>query len=234
MHLGPPGGPNGMTLARATDFVTASCQPPTSGGSGRRFRRVLVLVPPVPGPIVEAFHYEGSPFQRGLHRGVDLRAAPGDRVVATCQGVVAWADPQGVTLMCERRRVTLLTLTSVVVRTGQRARPGDDVGRAATNELHLGVRHANDPFGYVDPAPLLRRHTPTLPLTGPRAWRAPRVPRVRAVPRSAPAPGPSLAPWTAWAGLALMLAGGTARVRIRRRRAATARAVASSPPWPSM
>lgn len=205
--------------------MTTSCQPPTPARAGRTVRRVLALHPPVPGPIVRPFHYVGSPFARGLHRGVDLRAPVGTAVTAPCAGRIAWAGPGGVTIRCGRERVTLLPLTRVVVHTGARADAGDRVGQVEGRKgLHLGVRHAGDPFGYIDPAPLLVRERPPLPpLTAPRARpRRPVVARPRpVVPRAAPAPAPSatpVAPWPAWAGLALALGGVRLRQRSRRAR----------------
>ena len=200
-------------------------------GGGRTVRRVLVLhPPPVPGPIERPFHYVGSPFARGLHRGVDLAAPAGTEVRAPCAGRIAWAGPSGVTIRCGRERVTLLPLTRVVVDTGARAHAGASVGRVSGSDgLHLGVRHVGDPFGYVDPAPLLRRPVPPLPpMTAPRPGaRRPLAARPRA-PRAAPARAPSatpLAPWPAWAGRALVLGG--VRVRRRRRRRGAPRTVAT-------
>ena len=125
--------------------------------------------------------------------------------------------------------------------------------------LHLGVRRASDRLGYVDPAPLLREPPPHVPPIGPsttprriasppphpvpsspdpRPAPLPSAVPARAAPRAgsspagsaAPAARPALAPWPAWAGLALLLAGaagaGTARVR-RARRVAPARAKAA-------
>ncbi len=218
---------------------------------------MLVLHPPVPGPIVRPFAYHGSPFARGLHRGVDLAARPGAAVRAPCDGAVAYAGPQAVTLVCARRRVTMLPVTRVVVRAGAAIQTGAAVGRVrGTEGLHLGVRRAGDPFGYVDPAPLLARSRPAPPpFAGPRSGgRARRDPRGRPgrapvaqpaplpAPPPAPAPWPApephlapaprtaplgtaqpVAPWPAWAGLALALGG----VRLRRRRRRSARIAAA-------
>ncbi len=206
---------------------------------------MLVLHPPVPGPIVRPFAYHGSPFARGLHRGVDLAARPGAAVRAPCDGAVAYAGPQAVTLVCGHRRVTLLPVGDVVVRAGAPVRAGAAVGRVrGTDGLHLGVRRPGDPFGYVDPAPLLARSRPAPPpLTGPRSGdrgrRHPRGgPALAPVARPAQVPGPHLAPaprpvplgtaqplapWPAWAGLALALGG----VRLRRRRRRAARVAAA-------
>ncbi len=198
---------------------------------------MLVLAPPVPGPIVRPFVYAGSPFRRGLHRGLDLRAAAGQRVVAPCPGRVAWAGPRGVTLVCSGRRVTLLPVRPAV-RAGAGVGAGVAVGTVVGGAgLHLGVRRAGDPFGYVDPAPLLRRSRAApppvvAPARGPRGTRRVPAPAVRSAPeprRAAPRRAPPLAPPLAWGGAALLMLGvaGGARVRevrTRRRRAVLGRA----------
>jgi murein DD-endopeptidase MepM/ murein hydrolase activator NlpD len=177
---------------------------------------VLALLPPVPGPIVEPFVYAGSPFRAGLHRGVDLRAAPGAPVTAPCAGPVAYAGRFGVTLRCGRYRVTLQWLVPAV-RRGQDLRAGAAVGTARGN-VHLGVRRARDSFGYVDPATLLRRARPAAPvMTGPRTRGGRPAPRPAPAPRAPAGVAAPLAPWPAWAGLALVLGA----VRSRRRAART-------------
>jgi hypothetical protein len=217
----------------------------------------LTLAPPVPGVIERPFAYEGDPFARGHHRGVDLAAPPGTPVRAACSGRVTFAGRAGagaVAIRCGRFSVTHLPLHPAV-RAGDRVPAGAPLGtvrRARGHEgLHLGVRTASDRLGYVDPAPLLRdRRPPTLPVAPraiarrpapapprpaplPSARRAAPLPRTgrRAAPLprgTAPAhhPGSSpLAPWPAWAGLALLLAGATgagAAKRARKRRAALA------------
>lgn len=207
---------------------------------------MLALHPPVQAPIVRAFDYRGSPFARGLHRGIDLGAVAGDPVRAPCAGTVvhAGATPAGpaLTLRCGDKSVTLLPLARIAVRTGAAVGDGapvGTVGRVADHRgLHLGVRRAGDPFGYVDPAPLLRARpgpAPLVPPAGPRP-RAHRVapprpappaavPRL-ATPSVAPTPSAPLAPWPVWLGAALVLAGavggGTRRWRRTARAARTA------------
>ena len=132
---------------------------------------------PVAGAVARPFAYAlEAPFAAGAHRGVDLRARVGERVVAACAGSVVTAGPRVVTLRCGLWRVTALPLSSVSVRVGARVREGAAVGRVGTmaghTGLHLGVRRAGDRFAYVDPAPLL--HEP-----GSR-------PPVTAVPREGP------------------------------------------------
>ena len=217
-------------------------------------RAALVLVAPVPGAVDRAFSYAGDPFAAGHHRGVDLAARPGAPVRAACSGRVTFAGRAGagaVAIRCGRFSVTHLPLRPSV-RAGQRVVAGAPLGTVAPSTrhegLHLGVRAARDPLGYVDPAPLLHappRHAPPAPPAAPRrdARRlAPPAPRpaplpsgppglpARPLPRVAPATpeGSSpVAPWPAWAGLALLLAGAAGAGpagRRRARRAASARA----------
>jgi hypothetical protein len=197
---------------------------PTRDAPGRAYGpRVLVLHPPVDAPIVRPFHYAGSPFSRGLHRGVDFGTAAGAAVRAPCDGTVVWSGEAGVTLRCGGRRVTLLPLAPAVGEGP--VRRGAMVGAAGREALHLGVRRPGDPFGYEDPQDYLRDPVSAPPAVAPRT--TPRPLRLRRTPRPAPraAARAPIAPWPAWAGLALVLAGAGVRWRARTRaRAAPARA----------
>ncbi len=168
---------------------------------------------PVPGAVTRGFVYGRDPFAPRQHRGADFAAAPGARVLAACGGVVVntrGVGARAVTLECGRWRVTHLPLASVAVRTGTHVHAGALLGTLAPSAdhrgLHLGVRRAGDPFGYVDPLPFLpgaHHAPPAVPRVGPGARRrsAPQdraAPRVVPVPRAAPvphaAPAPRLAP----------------------------------------
>ncbi len=197
----------------------------------------MTLVAPVPGPVARPFAYGADPFRAGWHRGADFEAAPGARVGAACSGRVVWAGQDVVTVRCGSYRVTHLPLASVAVAGGARVRAGARIGTLARARdhagLHVGVRRAGDRFGYVDPVPLLGARPPAVP-AAPRAAPRPRTPPPRpappaAVPRAAPLPAPAavrvLAPWPAWLGLAVLLAGavgGGVRIGLRRRRATAA------------
>ena len=187
--------------------------------------------------------------------GAPVRAACSGRVTFAGR---AGANGRTVTIRCGAWSVTQLPLASLAVRAGEHIAAGaalGEAGAAAGHEgLHLGVRRAHDRFGYVDPAPLLHtpaphappaapirttlRHRPPPPLPAPlpsrlRHTSPPRPPaplpsRVR--PGSSPVRTPrALAPWPAWAGLALLLCGalgaGTSRA-VRRSRAPLAGALA--------
>lgn len=159
------------------------------------------------------FAYSGSPFRPGLHRGIHLQAARGEPVHAPCSGRITYAGGFGLTLRCGAYAITTLSVKP-------RVHAGDDVRAGAVmakaeGTVHLGVRRAGDPFGYIDPEPLLRRPAPRAPLAPVRS--VPTQPRPRLRP---PVPSAPLAPWPAWAGFALVLAavGPRARVVVSRRR----------------
>jgi Peptidase family M23 len=216
-------------------------------------------VRPVRGEVTRGFALRPGRFAAGSHRGADFAAPRGSLVSAACAGRVVVADRIGssggvVTVACGRWRVSHLPLDRILARLGARVGAGEPVGtagRVASHAgLHLGVRRAGDPDGYVDPLRFLDHAAP--PLAGPpplpAARELPRAPAPRAVPaapRAAPAPravpaapsaapaGRPVAPWPVWAGLAVLLlaAAGGARLRIagrlhgayRRRRAAELR-----------
>jgi hypothetical protein len=205
--------------------------------------------PPVPGEVVRAFDLGADPFEAGRHRGVDLAAAPGSLVRAPCAGPVAFAGQAGtsgrvVTLRCGAWHVTDLPLASIAVREGATVGRGEPLGTVAPSRdhpgLHLGARRAGTRFGYADPlrflaadrpappplgrAPRPARPRPTSPRPAPRRIVAPRAapPRPVVVPALAESnrgPEPPFAPWPAWLGLALVLAGAGLRLRGRPRAA---------------
>jgi len=147
----------------------------------------LVLLTPVPGPIARPFSYvRTEPFVAGRHRGTDFRAAPGATVRAACAGRVVAVRPRVVTVRCGSWRVTHLPLAPVSVRLGSTVPAGAVIGRVGRLlghvGLHLGVRRADDRFGYVDPERFLTDRRTEPPPAAPR-----RVPRT-APPTSRPAP----------------------------------------------
>jgi hypothetical protein len=142
------------------------------------------------------------------------------------------------------------------------ASAGVGAGGGGHAGLHVGVRRAGERFGYVDPLRFFGASppgAPPIPRAGPRRHPPPaavprggRSPRPVPAPRAAPAPvgdplrapmpvgvrvfvptgARALAPWPAWAGLALLLlgaAGGGVRIGVRRRRARVRAAVPSAP-----
>ncbi len=221
-----------------------------AAGAGERGPR---LAPPVRGEVVRAFAYAGDPFARGHHRGLDLAAEPGMPVRAACSGRVtfagsAGADGRAVTIRCGAWSVTHLPLRGLAVHAGERVVTGAPLGTVAAAPghagLHLGVRRATDRFGYVDPAPLLDEAPTSPPAAGPPPRPASRPhgppPPHPAPPQSLPGSSPvanrpstQLAPWPAWAGLALLLLGvvGAGTVGVTRsRRTPRTRALAREVP----
>ncbi|MGZ8647504.1 MAG: murein hydrolase activator EnvC family protein [Solirubrobacteraceae bacterium] len=195
----------------------------------------LVLANPVGGEVAAGFDVGANPFAGGQHRGVDLTASAGEEVKAACGGRVVVAGRVGssgrlVTVSCDGWRVTHMPMATVAVRAGAQIRSGTalgTVGRSADHAgLHLGVRREGSRFGYVDPLQFL---------AGPGALPPPAVaprrlhrlrPRWPSVDRRSPHPlserprvvpevqtRGTLAPWPAWAGLALVLAGAGLRWR---------------------
>lgn len=195
-------------------------------------------VRPVSGAVTRRFDLGPDPFAAGRHRGADFAAAPGTGVRAPCAGRVVVAGRIGssggvVTVACGRWRVSQLPLRRIGVHMGQRVRVGALIGTVEASGrhagVHLGVRLAGQPFGYVDPLRFLgrgRRVPPAGPAPARRAGphgrvAAPRVaPQPARAPVAVPAPGGAplpLAPWPAWAGLGALLlaAAGGAGLRLR-------------------
>jgi hypothetical protein len=124
---------------------------------------------PADGPVRQPFTYVGNPYGRGQHRGIDIEAPPGSGVVAPRGGVVTFAgalpgEGRALTIStADGYAVTLLHLASLLVARGDAVQEGDPVGLASDavesrpheTGLHLGVRIASQPAGYVDPLALL-------------------------------------------------------------------------------
>lgn len=213
--------------------------------------------PPVPGGATRLFHLGRNPFLGGQHRGADLAAAPGEPVRAACGGPVRFAGHIAgagtVSVTCGRWRVSYAPLERIAVRAGHRIGEGRRLGvvaggsgpghagrrlavpaapRRAHAGLHFGVRLEGRRFGYVDPLPFLagsRRAPPPLVPVPSR----PRHPVARPGPAPhADRPGPALAPWTVWVGLALLMTGlagaGTLRFPSRQTGGAACRASSTS------
>jgi Peptidase family M23 len=126
---------------------------------------------PVQGPVLQAFSYdEAHPYAAGQHRGIDIGAdAAGQTVAAPATGTVSFAGTvptsgKSVTIdTADGYAVTLTHLGTILVAKG--AAVGEDdaigtVGPSGTAEVdgpyvHLGIRVATDPNGYLDPLGLL-------------------------------------------------------------------------------
>jgi hypothetical protein len=165
---------------------------------------------PADGPVIRPFALGNDPYAGGQHRGVDVGAGVGTRVVAPATGVVAFVGsvPSGGRAITIRTddgfSVTLLQLAETLVARGDAVGEGAAVGvvgesaDAVTREphVHLGVRVTADEDGYVDPLTLLParvRVAPTPAPVEPTPAAAPsptEATRVDPPPAAAPAPEP--------------------------------------------
>jgi hypothetical protein len=128
---------------------------------------------PVDGPVLQPFGVMENPYAAGQHRGVDIGGTAGEPVVAPASGEVAFAGHvpgagRTVTIRTgDGYSVTLLHLGAVSVARGGVVGEGDVVGAVgpsgesehAEPYVHLGVRIASDPQGYVDPLAFLPART---------------------------------------------------------------------------
>jgi hypothetical protein len=126
---------------------------------------------PIQGPVVRPFSFdEAHPYAAGQHRGIDIGAdAAGEVVAAPAGGTVSFAgtvptNGKSVTIeTTDGYAVTLTHLGSIGVAKGATVAERDPVGTvgpSGTPEeagpyVHLGIRVATDPNGYVDPVDLL-------------------------------------------------------------------------------
>src|SRR4249920_902764 len=133
---------------------------------------------PGDGPVLRSFSVAEDRYAAGQHRGIDIGAALGAPVRAPAAGTVSFAGPvpgggRAVTILtADGYAITLLQLGSTVVAPGGVVMEGTVVGQVGDSEdavtrvshVHLGIRVAADPNGYVDPASLLPAR---LPVTAP-------------------------------------------------------------------
>ena len=150
---------------------------------------------PVDGPVLRPFDFGDDPYAGGQHRGIDIGAPLGAAVVAPAGGKVTFAGtvPTGGRTVAIRTAdgysVTLVHLGAFGVAQGSDVAEGDRVGtvgpsgEAEVSEpyVHLGIRLAADPNGYLDPLGLLP--------AGPPELETPPVPVRAGAP--APAAGPT-------------------------------------------
>ena len=143
----------------------------------------LIVVPvaagwawPADGPVLRPFALAGDEYEAGQHRGIDIGAAVGEPVRAPAAGTVSFAGPvpaggRAVTIQtADGYAVTLLQLGAVAVARGASVAEGEVVGQVGESEdavttaphVHLGIRVAAEPNGYVDPlaSPAVPARTP--------------------------------------------------------------------------
>jgi murein DD-endopeptidase MepM/ murein hydrolase activator NlpD len=151
--------------------TTATPAPGASAGTPSVASRAWTA--PVDGPVVVLRRFEPppEPWLPG-HRGVDLGADVGDRVLAAGDGTVAWAAPiagRGVVVVThEDGRRTTYEPVDPSASVGDSVQAGDPLGVIAPvvghcggvpSCLHWGLRRDED---YLDPMLLLRRGRPVL------------------------------------------------------------------------
>jgi hypothetical protein len=162
---------------------------------------------PVDGQVVTHYRNSADPYARGQHRGIDIAAPAGTRVVAAAGGTVRFAGAAGdsgltvaVRTSDGRFDTSYLHLGSIEVRAGDAVPGGAVLGTVGTTgrpsfarpHLHFGVRDAGSRHEYRDPLDLL----PPPPSPEPRAPRpVPVAVPEPLAPRAAPArPVPVLLP----------------------------------------
>ena len=161
---------------------------------------------PADGPVLRPFSVGPDPYAGGQHRGVDIGAEVGGIVVAPVAGSVTFVGfvPGGgraVTIATDDGyAVTLLQLGATSVAQGGTVAEGAEVGVVGASSddvtlqphVHLGVRTAADPNGYVDPLGLLPARAPAPVSPAP----APEPPVAAPTPPATgetPSPQPTLA-----------------------------------------
>ncbi|MFN2469748.1 MAG: murein hydrolase activator EnvC [Gaiellaceae bacterium] len=162
---------------------------------------------PAQGPVLRSYANVDNPYAAGQHRGIDIGAAAGEPVRAPAAGEVAFAasvPTHGRTVTIRTPdgwAVTLLHLGAIVVARGASVREGEVVGSIGPSGdaelpqpyVHLGIRHPQQPNGYVDPLSLLPALKPaaTVAAAAPAVTApamAPPSPTVPAAAASPPAP----------------------------------------------
>lgn len=177
---------------------------------------------PVQGEVITPYRNGHDPYAAGQHRGIDIAAPVGERVVAAAAGTVTFAGgagSSGLTVAVHTRAggldTSYLHLSRVAVAAGERVEAGDPIGSVGTSgrrsaerpHLHFGVREAGQRHSYLDPLDFLGgpppqgdprepapqpAPAPAEPRPGPAA--APAEPRPARAPRAVPSPGPHALP----------------------------------------
>jgi len=162
---------------------------------------------PVDGPVLRPFSFDrAQPYAAGQHRGVDLGAPTGSKVVAPADGMVSFAGtvPTGGKTVSIQTPLgytaTLVHLGSIGVSHGARITEGSivgTVGPSGTVDLsepyvYLGLRLTSDPQGYVDPLTLLPAR-PAAPAPQPVVEPSTAAPVATVGASSAEAPTPAVA-----------------------------------------
>src|SRR5262245_19120042 len=214
---------------------------------------------PAEGPVLRGFEFGGSEYHEHGHSGIDIAAPAGSAVLAPASGLVsfaAWLPGNGRTATIKTAdgyAVTLTHLGALAVSDGMGVAEGEQVGTIGPSGdieldvpyLHLGIRRADDPKGYVDPLTLLPpRPAPSPPPepAAPAAGVSTSAPHAPATAPAATVPNdrqPASAAAAGAASAGRMRRGSNARptvttrprasVKVARRAVATRRATARPP-----
>jgi hypothetical protein len=125
---------------------------------------------PIRGPVLTPYRNGGNPYAAGQHRGIDIGAPVGSRVVAAVAGTVTFAGVVGSSGLTVAERtadgrfdLSYLHLSSAAVHRGDVLAQGAAVGAVgvsgrrsvAAPHLHFGVRDAGSRSAYRDPLDFL-------------------------------------------------------------------------------
>jgi peptidase M23-like protein len=198
---------------------------------------------PVGGPVLKPFAYGADPYAAGQHRGVDLGAPQrGSPVVAPAAGVVDFAGTVpggGRTLTIatgDGYAVTLVHLGSIGIAAGADVVEGAVVGSVGPSGepehpvpyVHLGIRLAAEPAGYVDPLGLLPPPAGP-PVAEPVAGEEPAAPPTAQAAETVESPAPA-PPTSVSAGATVVTENDESRPeRVKTRRAQEERRQRSNP-----
>ncbi len=182
----------------------------------RRFLLVIIAALAVTGParawtwpasgaVLMPFSFDPNhPYAGGQHRGIDVGGVAGETILAPAGGVISFAGTvpgsgKSITILTsDGWSVTLTQLGSIAVTKGAAVAEGDAVGTIGPSGdsevsgayVQLGVRHADQDQGYVDPQTLL----PARPVSSnPLAGSTPPAGDPASSPSSASAPASAVA-----------------------------------------
>jgi hypothetical protein len=159
---------------------------------------------PVRGPVLTTYRNGDDPYAAGQHRGIDIGAPVGARVVAATAGTVTFAGVVGTSGLTISERtaegsfdLSYLHLSSVAVHRGDAVAAGAELGAVGVSgqrsveqpHLHFGVRDSGARGAYRDPLDFL---APPPPSDAPEPGPAPVA--VPAPAGAGPAPAASAAP----------------------------------------
>jgi hypothetical protein len=125
---------------------------------------------PVRGPVITAYRNGDDPYAAGQHRGIDVGAPVGSRVVAAAGGTVTFVGIAGSSGLTVSERtadgrfdLSYLHLSAASVHRGEAVAEGAALGAVGVSgrrsaeapHLHFGVREAGSRSAYRDPLDFL-------------------------------------------------------------------------------